>query len=98
MTFGPISDDAVNLEFQYTQRHTLDFSGGASDYPVLPEEDRWVLAELALWTLWRNKNDDLADSAQLKAQRKIDQMMTAHLAIETRAGLYAQYNNNLGAR
>lgn len=99
LTFAPLSDQALTLEFQYTKRVTLDFSGSlATDAPVLPEEDRWVLAEKALWTLWRNKNDDLADSAELKAQKKIETMLSHHLPIETRAGFYARANHNLGAR
>lgn len=97
--FNAVSDRRFVLEFPYTVFHDIDFSGSLStDCPLVPEPDRWVLAEMALWTLWRNKNNNLADSAHLKATKKIESMETAHLAMETRTGLFSRQNHSIAAR
>lgn len=97
--FNATSDRRFVLEFPYTVYHNIDFSGTiATDCPLVPETDRWVIAEMALWTLWRNKNNNLADSAFLKASKKIESMETAHLSMETRTGLFARQNHSIAAR
>ena len=96
--FNAVSDRRFVLEYPYTRSHNIDFNGGVNDYPLVPEEDRWVIGEMALWTLWRNKNNQLADSAFIKADRKIQAMEAQHLSIETRLGLFSRMNHSVAAR
>ena len=96
--FNAVSDRRFILECPYTRFHDLDFTGGVNDWPLVPEPDRWVVAEMALWTLWRNKDNKLADSAFIKANKKIEDMEVQHLSIETRAGLFARQNHSVAAR
>lgn len=97
--FSGFSDMPVVLQFPYTQFHDIDFSGNvATDCPRVPRPDRWVIAERALWTLWRNKNDQLADSAELKARNKVDEMRQFHLNMATRDRIYVNPNASLRAR
>jgi hypothetical protein len=96
---APWGDVAMVLEGEYTEFHDLDFSGNAaSDSPKLPRPDRWVLGERALFTLWRNKNNTLADSAELRAQRKEDEMERVHLGMASRDNLYVRHQHSVGAR
>ncbi len=96
--FAGFVDRSLVLEFPYTQFHSLDFTGNvATDCPLVPRADRWVLAEKALWTLWRNKNDKLADSAELKAKVKIDEMRQFHLNMATRDRMHVAPHHSLRA-
>jgi len=96
--FAGFTDQSMVLEFPYTQFHNLDFTGTiATDSPRIPRTDRWVIAEKALWTLWRNKNDKLADSAELKARNKIDEMRQFHLGMATRERFHVAPNHSLRA-
>jgi hypothetical protein len=77
---APWPEDAINIEYDYTEYHNLDFSGaGAGDTPKLRKEDRWVIAERALFVLYRNKNDNLADSAWLRQENKLKEMRNIYL-------------------
>lgn len=94
---APWSSDRINIEYDYTEFHDLDFTGaGADDTPRLRREDRWVIAELALFTLFRNKNDNLADSAWKRAQEKLRDMDAKFLASSSRNRLWARYRFSLG--
>ena len=98
LRFAGFSDVPLVLQFPYTQFHSLDFSGNvATDCPRVPRPDRWVIAEKALWTLWRNKNDQLADSAELKARNKVDEMRQFHLNMATRDRIHVSPNASLRA-
>lgn len=56
---APWSETAVNLEYEYAERHVLTFDAVAStDTPKVPREYRWVVGEWALWLLFRKKADD----------------------------------------
>lgn len=97
--FNAISERAFVLEFPYTRFHNIDFSGNiATDCMLIPEPDRWVVAELALWTLWRNKNNNLADSAHIKATKKLEEMEAVHLSMETRTSLFTRPNHSIASR
>lgn len=96
--FNAVSDRRFVLEYPYTRFHDIDFGGGTTDWPLVPEPDRWVIAEMALWTLWRNKDNKLADSAFIKANKKIEDMEAQHLSIETRLGLFSRQNHSTAAR
>lgn len=96
---APWGDIAMVLDGEYTEFHDLDFSGAvATDSPKLPRPDRWVIAERALFTLWRNKNNTLADSAELKAQKKQDEMEMAHLSMASRENMYVRSQFSVGSR
>lgn len=93
---APWSANAINIEYDYTEFHNLDFTGaGSGDTPKLRKEDRWVIAERALFTLFRNKNDNLADSAWLKSDKKLDEMRTVHLYKAGKNRLWARAGNSL---
>lgn len=96
---APWGDVAMVLEGEYTEFHDLDFTGNvATDSPKLPRADRWVLAERALFTIWRNKNNTLADSAELKASRKQEEMERMHLSMASRENMYVRHPHSIGAR
>ena len=96
---APWGDVAMVLEAEYSEFHDLDFSGSlATDSPRLPWADRWILGERALFTLWRNKNNTLADSAELRAQKKEDEMQVVHLGMASRENLYVRPQHSIGAR
>jgi hypothetical protein len=95
---APVTSDAMVLEYDYTRFHNLDFSGsGAGDTPLLPVQDRWMLAERSLWTLWRNKNSELAASAWNRAEDHLSVMRTRYLPNDSRPRAWVRFRNNLGA-
>ena len=99
LQFAPYPDYKVVLEAEYLQFHNLDFSGNvATDSPRLPRPDRWVLAERALFVLWRNKNNTLADSAELRASRKQAEMERMHLTMTSKERMFVTRNNRVTVR
>ena len=67
--FAPWSEDALNIEHDYTMFHDLDFSGsGEVDTPKVPREHRAVIAHFAASALLLGKDDDKSTTyAQLGA-------------------------------
>ena len=58
---APWSEDAINIEFDYTLFHDLDFFGsGSSDTPHVPREYRSAIAYGATFRLLEAKNDSRA--------------------------------------
>lgn len=95
---APISSDRSVLEYEYTRFHNLDFTGaGSGDTPIIPLQNRWVIAERSLWTLWRNKNNELAASAWNRAEDHLNVMRTRHLPKGSRPKSWMRFRNNLGA-
>ncbi len=94
---APVTSTPMVLEYEYTRFHNLDFSGGgAGDTPVLPLQDRWMLAERSLWTLWRNKNSELAASAWNRAEDHLSIMRNRYLSRDSRPRSWVRFRNNLG--
>jgi hypothetical protein len=79
---APWSEVAVNLEYEYADRHILTFDGvAATDTPKVPREFRWVIGEWALWLLFRKKSDDSimpTDSVVTSALRTMESLYTHH--------------------
>ena len=95
LQLAPWSEDRVNIEYDYTVFHDLDFTGaGAGDTPKLPREDRWIIGERALWTLFRNKDDSLADSAWKRAEAGINSLRDKNLK-RGRSRLWSRSGNSL---
>jgi hypothetical protein len=94
---APWPNSRVVLEYDYTKFANLDFTGsGAGDTPLLPLQNRWVIAERSLWTLWRNKNNDLADSAWKRAEEHLNVMRDRYLPRNSRPRAWMRFRNNLG--
>ena len=93
---APWSEDAVNLEYDYTEFDELDFSGtGLADTPKIPRHDRIVIGYRALFHLLRTKDDNLADSAELEYQRKISEMEGRYCP-SSRKRMWVRSRNSLG--
>lgn len=94
---APWPNSRVVIEYDYSKFHNLDFAGsGSGDTPLLPLQNRWVIAERALWTLWRNKDNDLADSAWKRAEEHLNTMRTRYLPKDSRPRAWMRFRNNLG--
>lgn len=67
--FAPWSEEALNIEHDYTLFHDLDFNGsGETDTPKIPREHRAVLVHFAASALLLGKDDDKSSTyAQLGA-------------------------------
>ncbi|MFQ5485145.1 MAG: hypothetical protein ACE5DO_07410 [Desulfobacterales bacterium] len=96
---APWSTDRINIEYDYTEFHDLDFTGsGVGDTPKLRREDRWIIAEFALWTLFRNKDDVLADSAWKRAEKGLERMVSKHLRKASKPRMWTRQRNSLSGR
>jgi hypothetical protein len=94
---APWTELQVNMEYEFTKFQTLTYDGVAgTDTPVLPLQDRWVIAERAKWHLWRGKNDNLADSAWIRADQKIAQMVDTYLKPTSKQRLWFRPRFGLG--
>lgn len=95
---SPYPTDQMVLEYDYTKFHDLDFTGsGSGDTPLIPLQNRWVIAERALWTLWRNKNSELAATAWNRAEDHLNVMRNRYLPRDSRPRSWVRFRNNLGA-
>lgn len=60
--FAPVPEAAQLLELYATKRPPkLDFTGGASDVPVMPHDERWMIADYSLFWILQDHNDDKAE-------------------------------------
>jgi hypothetical protein len=96
LQLAPWSLVAMTMEYEYTKHQTLDFGGGSGDVPVLPIPDRWVIAERALYRLWRNKADPRAAAAWDRASDKLNDMRSMYLATASRNRMWTRPRNSLG--
>jgi len=95
---APSPTERMVLEYDYSVFDDLDFAGsGSGDTPLIPLANRWVIAERALWTLWRNKNNDLAASAWNRAEDHLNTMKNRYLPRDSRPRAWMRFRNNLGA-
>ena len=80
LRFAPWSEEALNLEFDYTTFHNLDFSGsGDADTPRIPRDHRSVLVDLAAFELFIGKDDTKADQAMAKAAMQVAEMRQQYI-------------------
>ena len=95
LRFAPWSEEALNLEFDYTKFHDLDFSGtGSGDTPRIPREHRSVLVPLASYELFVNKDETKADQAIIKAMSQIVEMQGLYCPAQD-SRLYTQPKNSV---
>ena len=77
---APWDEDRQILEYDYTEFHTLDFSGSrATDTPRIPREYRQLLVDLALYKLHMAKDDTRANPAFLNGHRLYQEMIDVYL-------------------
>lgn len=94
---APWTEDQINIEYDFTPFHDLDFTGaGAGDTPHLRQEDRFVIAEYALWSLFRVKDDVIADSAWKRADKGYVDMVNAHISSSARSRMWSRRGASLG--
>lgn len=80
LRFAPWSEDALNIEFDYTTFHDLDFTGtGDGDTPRIPREHRSVIVDLAVYELFVAKDDNKASQAIMKATQQIMEMVEQYI-------------------
>jgi len=79
--FAPWSEEALNIEFDYTLFHNLDFDGNNDDgdTPHVPREWRHVIVDLAVFEMFVLKDDSKADQAIIKANQQIELMKDQYL-------------------
>ena len=95
---APSQSERVVIEYDYTRFHDLDFSGtDPDDTPRIPQANRWVIAERALWDLLRVKNNDLAAAAWNRAEDHLNVMRTRYLPGGSRPKAWVRFRNNLGS-
>lgn len=85
---APWSEDAVNLEHDYTKFHDLDFSGTDDvDTPRIPREHRSVIADLAASLLLLGKDDSKAKDYAAMGAGRLQSMMDLYLPSQ-KSGFY----------
>lgn len=72
---GETSTDQIRLEYDYLQIPTLLTSPGTTEEPLVPRRYRYVLAEMALYWLWTDKNDKRREMAKEAATNGIAAMV-----------------------
>ena len=96
---APWPEDAVNLEYEYAERHVLTFDGvAATDTPKVPLEYRWVIGEWALWLLFRKKSDDGIIPTDPNIQSGLMQMQSLYFSFANRPRFHTRPRFGLGVR
>ncbi len=65
--------DLVRVNYRYKKRPS-DLTDSGSEEPLVPLHHRHVLANIALFDLWTDKNDDRADAVSLIAKQGLKAM------------------------
>ncbi len=96
--FAPWSDEALNIEHDYTVFHTLDFSGsGDGDTPRIPKEHREVVAHFATAKLCVSKDESKAADYATMGGGKLAEMVTQYLpAQDGRMHVHPKHSAALG--
>lgn len=98
--FAPWSEDAVNIEHDYTKFHDLDFSGTDDvDTPRIPREHRSVISDLAASLLLLGKDDSKAKDYAAMGAGRLQSMVDLYLPSQ-KTGFYvpAKHSVSLGLR
>jgi len=76
-------EDDITIEYEYTEKPTTDlaFDGGSSDIPVLPLNDRHLIADAALVMLYNEKNDQRASEIASLVSTKLNMMIRTYIAV-----------------
>lgn len=96
LRFAPWSEDALNIEYDYTLFHDLDFGGsGETDTPKIPREHRAVVSHFAASALLLGKDDDKsATYAQLGAG-KLAEMKDLYLTSSHGGRVYVRSRHSV---
>jgi hypothetical protein len=65
--------DLIRIDYRY-KKLPADLTDSGSEEPLVPLHHRHVLANIALYDLWTDKNDDRADSVSLVAKQGLKAM------------------------
>lgn len=77
--FAPWTEDALNIEHDYTVFHDLTFAGNDADTPRIPREHRSVVAKLATALLCLNKDEGKAKDYAAMGAGKLQAMMDQYI-------------------
>lgn len=93
--FAPWSEEAVSMEYEYSQFHDLAFSGAVNtDVPRIPLVFRSVLIDMALYKALDAKDDTRAVDRKVLAEDTIMKMVERYLTPHA-AQLYVRPSNSL---
>jgi len=65
--------DLIRIDYRY-KKLPADLTDSGSEEPLVPLRHRHILANIALYDLWTDKNDDRADSVSLVAKQGLKAM------------------------
>jgi len=96
--FAPWSEDALNIEHDYTVFHDLDFSGAeATDTPKIPREHRVIIANFAASLLLLNKDDTKSKDYATMGGGKLQEMVNQYIPSQSgRVWVRPQHSATLG--
>lgn len=90
LRIAPWSEDALNIEHDYTMFHDLDFGGsGETDTPKIPREHRAVLVHFAAAALMLNKDEDKRSEYLQMGAGKLAEMRDQYITM-ARGQLYVK--------
>ena len=96
---APWTEDRINIEYDYTQRHVLTFDNVAStDTPRVPRELRWVIGDWAIWRLWMNKNDGRATAVGKSADAGIAELKNRFRSTQGKTRSFVRPRYSMGVR
>jgi len=95
--FGPWSETAVSVEYDYTKFDDLDFSGvAATDTPKVPRPHRHSIVELAASKLWRHlDNTNNANNLFTMYEMTMADMISHYLGTAHEAQFQVKMRNSL---
>lgn len=96
---APWTEDQVNIEYEYADRDVLTFDGvAATDTPKVPREYRWLIAEWALWLLFRKKSDDSIAPTTENISAGLRMLEDRYCSRSSRPRFYTRPRYSLGAK
>lgn len=95
LRFAPWSEDALNIEHDYTMFHDLDFGGsGETDTPKIPREHRAVVAHFAASALLLGKDDSKSSTYAQLGAGKLQEMKDQYLSLSHGGRVYVRSHHS----
>ena len=96
LRFAPWAEEALNIEYDYTMFHDLDFSGsGEVDTPKIPREHRAVISHFAASALLLGKDDSKATTYAQLGAGKLAEMKDQYLAMSHGGRVYVRSRHSV---